>query len=789
MLTRLDVRDARADLAERLGLTVDRGASDDPAVRASVQETIATVRRDGDAGLRELTLRYDGVAIDELSVTRSECEQAADATPDSVRSALGLAAQRIRRYHEQQIGSPAPAFAADGVTVSEAVLPVDRAGLYVPGGRAAYPSTVLMTAIPARVAGVPERVLCVPPGPDGTVPAVTLTAALLTGVERIFRVGGAQAIAAMAYGTESVPAVDVIVGPGNAYVDVAKRMVSGAGVVGIDGPAGPSELVVVVDDSADPRQVALDVAAQAEHGPGGTAYVVAWDRDVLDAVVGAVTEYATDAPRAAEIRSTLGSGGRAVLVRDAEQAVALANLVAPEHLELMVRDADALGARGPSRRRCLRRRAHRHRRLRRGREPRPADRRGRALRERAAGGRLPDPHARRAVRRRRAPRRRTGGRHAGARGGAGRARRVGRTAARPMSRILPRADLQDLAGYHSPQLDVQIRLNTNESPYPPPAEFVDRWLAALRTTELQRYPDRRATRLREAIAMRVGQPAGRVFAANGSNEVLQTLLLTYGGPGRRALVFEPTYALHSHIARITGTATIVGPRDDDFRIDRRTAVALIEHERPDIVFVCSPNNPSGTVEETETVAALVEAAPGLVVVDEAYGEFATESALDLVHEDRALVVTRTYSKVWSLAALRLGFVVGPAWLVADLEQVVLPYHLDAATQLAGTLALDYADEMQRRVSRLVEDREELIRDLAAMPGIEVFPSGANFVLFRSAGRGRRLWEGLVSRGVLVRDFSSWPGVEDCLRVTVGTPEENARFRSALEETMRESEGP
>ncbi len=342
MLTRLDVRDARADLADRLGLRVDRGAADDPAVLASVSETIETVRRDGDAGLRELTLRYDGVAIDALRVTRAQCEEATAATSATVRSALELAATRIRRYHEQQVGSPTPAFTADGVTVSEAVRPVDRAGLYVPGGRAAYPSTVLMTAIPALVAGVPERILCVPPGPDGTVPAVTLAAALLTGVEEIFRVGGAQAIAAMAYGTESIPAVDVIVGPGNAYVDVAKRMVAGAGVVGIDGPAGPSELVVVVDETADPRQVALDLAAQAEHGPGGTAYVVTWDPDVLDAVIDATAAYAAGAVRAAEIRSTLATGGRAVLVRDAEQAIAVANLVAPEHLELLVRSADEL---------------------------------------------------------------------------------------------------------------------------------------------------------------------------------------------------------------------------------------------------------------------------------------------------------------------------------------------------------------------------------------------------------------------------------------------------------------
>jgi histidinol-phosphate aminotransferase len=355
-----------------------------------------------------------------------------------------------------------------------------------------------------------------------------------------------------------------------------------------------------------------------------------------------------------------------------------------------------------------------------------------------------------------------------------------------MSRPQPRADLRELAGYHSPQLDVHVRLNTNESPYPPPPPFVAAWTEALAGVALHRYPDRGAAALRRAIGERIGQPRERIFPANGSNEVLQTLLLTYGGAGRRALVFEPTYALHSHISRITATEVITAPRRDDFLIDVDHAVATIEHERPDVVFVCSPNNPSGTVEPTATITAIRDAAPGLVVVDEAYGEFAPESALGLVADDRALVVTRTYSKVWSLAALRLGFAVGPAWLVAELDKVVLPYHLDVATQLAGELALEHVDEMEARVRLLIEERERLARDLAEFPEIEVFPSGANFVLVRIAGRGQAVWDGLVARGVLVRNFSSWPGVEDCLRITVGTRAEDDELLSALPDVLRES---
>jgi histidinol-phosphate aminotransferase len=351
--------------------------------------------------------------------------------------------------------------------------------------------------------------------------------------------------------------------------------------------------------------------------------------------------------------------------------------------------------------------------------------------------------------------------------------------------VSPRDDLRELEGYHSPQLDVAVRLNTNESPFEPPAAFVDRWVDELRHAPLNRYPDRAARELREALGEHLGQPAERLFCANGSNEVLQTLLLTYGGPGRRAAMFEPTYALHSHIARITGTEVIVGERRADFSVDPDVARALIEEQAPTIVFVCSPNNPTGTVEPAATIEALL-AAEGehLVVVDEAYGEFAPWSALELVRDDRALVVVRTYSKVWSMAALRLGFAVAPKWVVDELEKVVLPYHLAAATQIAGRLALDLGDEMDDRVRRLVDERERIAAELDRIDGVTVYPSGANFLLFRPAGDGHERWEQMVDQGVLVRDFSRWPRLDDCLRVTIGTPQENDAFLAALRTSLQ-----
>jgi histidinol-phosphate aminotransferase len=336
-----------------------------------------------------------------------------------------------------------------------------------------------------------------------------------------------------------------------------------------------------------------------------------------------------------------------------------------------------------------------------------------------------------------------------------------------------------LEGYHSPQADVPVRLNTNESPLAPPAAWRDALAVELSRVEWHRYPDRAAGELRAAIAGLHGVAPEQVFAANGSNEVLQCLLLAYGGAGRRVATFEPTYQLHGHIARITGTGVVEGERADDFSTDLEEVRRVLADADPIVTFLCSPNNPTGMVEPEAVVRTVLDLAPGLVVVDEAYGQFAPWSALGLVDDERPLVVTRTFSKTWSMAAARLGYLVGPSWLVAELDKVVLPYHLDAAKQLAGRLALRFTDEMEDRVKAVVQERERLVSELADQP-VHVWPSGANFLLFRPDRLpGRAVWDGLLARGVLVRDCSGWPRLPDCLRVTIGTPEENDAFLAAL----------
>ena len=336
MLQRLDLRGVRGDLAGVLPRPQVAGDEPVAAVRAILDE----VRAGGDAAVRNCTERFDGVRLGDLRVPAADLDAALAAIPGPLRAALEAAAERIAAYHRATV-PPEVVHHDGGIRVRELRRPVDRAGLYVPGGRASYPSTVLMTAVPARVAGVRELALCVPPDREGRVPAEVLAAAALAGVDEVWRVGGAQAVAAMAFGTESIRPVDVIVGPGNVYVSVAKREV--AGLVGVPSAfAGPSEVVVVADATAPVQAAAVDVVVQAEHGPAGLAWLVTWDEAVADAVAAAVADLVAASPRRAEVESTLTDGGYAVVCDGPEQALAVANAIAPEHLELITADPESL---------------------------------------------------------------------------------------------------------------------------------------------------------------------------------------------------------------------------------------------------------------------------------------------------------------------------------------------------------------------------------------------------------------------------------------------------------------
>jgi histidinol dehydrogenase len=338
MLTRLDLRGRHPGAP--LDLPRPQAATDPPL--AAVQAIVADVRARGDVAVRELTERFDHLEapLGDLRVGAAECEEALAGLSPLLREALETARANILAYHREQL-HPDLRVDRDGIVLRELRRPVDRAGLYIPGGQAPLMSTVLMTAVPARVAGVAAVVLCTPPDPHGRVAPEILAAAALAGVDEVYRVGGAQAIAAMAYGTESIRPVDVIVGPGNVYVALAKREV--AGVVGVPSSfAGPSEVVVVADETTPVEFAAIDLMVQVEHGPDSVAWLVTWSEEAADRICDAVAKLTAAAPRQEVIAANLETNSYVALVDGPEEAMVVTNAIAPEHLELMTADPEAL---------------------------------------------------------------------------------------------------------------------------------------------------------------------------------------------------------------------------------------------------------------------------------------------------------------------------------------------------------------------------------------------------------------------------------------------------------------
>lgn len=356
-----------------------------------------------------------------------------------------------------------------------------------------------------------------------------------------------------------------------------------------------------------------------------------------------------------------------------------------------------------------------------------------------------------------------------------------------------RDELRGKSPYGAPQLDVPVRLNTNENPYPLPDALVERIAERVREAarDLNRYPDRDAVELRTKLAEYLTKTSGHpldvrnVWAANGSNEVIQQLLQTFGGPGRTAIGFEPSYSMHGLIARGTGTGWISGPRHEDFTIDVPAAEQAIAEHRPDVVFVTTPNNPTGNAVPAETVLALHDAAqaakPSMVVVDEAYIEFSHgASLLPLLDGRPNLVVSRTMSKAFGAAGLRLGYLAAHSAVVDAVQLVRLPYHLSAVTQATALAALEHTDTLLKYVEQLKTERDRLVAELRAI-GYEVTESDANFVQFGRFADSHATWRKILDRGVLVRDN----GVPGWLRVTAGTPQENDAFLDAVREVKKE----
>jgi histidinol dehydrogenase len=783
----------------------------------AVAEILGDVRARGDAALRDWTWRIDGVRLECLMIDRAAIAAAADRLPRDLLAALQFAADRVRRFHQHQ---PLPSWTTTemGGTLGQKMTPLTRVGVYVPGGTAPLPSTLLMSAIPAQVAGVKEIVVVTPPGRSrGAVSDVILAAAHIAGLDTLYQLGGAQAIAALAYGSESIPRVDKIVGPGNLFVTLAKQQVFG--LVGLDGLAGPTETVVIADDSAEAAWVAADLIAQAEHDVLASAILFTPSTSLAEKVLIEVARQLEERSRSEIIAASLAGQGGIVITRDLDEAVRLADEYAPEHLCLAVEDPAKyekrithagglfLGERsfevlgdyvaGPSHTMPTGGTA-------RFASPLNAldfvritslialdDESSAVLSAPAARLALAeqlDGHAQAALLRANSHRED--------------AKRIEKNsvpsvfsvvnfirpdiaAMKPYTPILPFEVLSKKLGRTPDQI---VKLDANENPYGPSPKAR---AALAQAPFLHIYPDPDSTALREALAKFTGVPLERLMAGAGADELIDLVLRAVLAPGDAVIDCPPSFGMYPFSAAVNAAQYVAVPRRADFSLD----VAAIEtasrsEPRAKVLFLCSPNNPDGSLIAEDDLRRLL-ALPVLVVLDEAYIEFAPlerrfKSAapgevghISWVHDYPNLVVLRTFSKWAGLAGLRVGYGAFPDWLLLHLWKIKQPYNVNVAATLAAIASLDDLPYLQAQVDRVAAERDRMWARLNAVDFLEPYPTHSNFILCRVLERdAQALKQALEAQGVLVRYFDK-PGVQNCIRVSVGRPEQTDALIEAL----------
>ena len=812
LINRLDT--AEADFEARFTRLLHWSPEQDQGIEQAVSAILADVQARGDEALMDYTRRFDRLEVHEaagLRLSQGELQAALDGLPALERQALERAAERIRRYHEHQRTSSWMYTEADGTRLGQRVLPLDRVGLYVPGGKAAYPSSVLMNAIPAQVAGVKELVMVVPT-PDGVRNPAVLAAACLAGIQEVYTIGGAQAVAALAYGTRSIRPVDKIVGPGNAYVAEAKRRVFGT--VGIDMIAGPSEILVVSDGSVPADWVAVDLFSQAEHDEMAQAILISPDAAFLDAVAEAIARLLPGQPRRAVIGKSLADRGALIHVRSMQEAAELVNRVAPEHLELAVRDVDGLLAdirhagaifmgrwgcealgdycAGPS---------HVLPTMRTPRFSSPLgvydfQKRSSLIEPSATGA---DYLAKVAATLARAEGleahaqsaeyRLGGDAHQAAAGTVSPAR----IAARVERHVRP--DVQRMAAYHVADATDAIKLDAMENPWRLPGALQAELAQRLAALAINRYPSGNTyTALKQAIARHDGLDGiDGLVLGNGSDELISLLCQLVAQPGATIMAPAPSFVMYEMGARLAGVGFVPVPLRPDFSLDREAMLQAIETHRPALVFLAYPNNPTGNLFDADDVRAILQATDGLVVLDEAYAPFAGGASwLSQLPAWPNLAVMRTCSK-WGLAGARIGYLASaPAW-AAQLDKIRPPYNISVLDAETACFAFQHHADFDQQTRALCTERQTLVQRLQALLGPQglshVYPTAANFVLVRLAGgqgdasgpsRATRVAAAMRAAGVLIKDASRMhPALAECLRLTVGAPEENEAMLQAL----------
>jgi histidinol dehydrogenase len=796
---------ADADFEAAFQRVLHWSAETDAAIETRVADIVADVRARGDAAVLEYTARFDGLqaaAVADLEIGPAELQAALDAITPAQRTALEAAAQRVRDYHQRQLQATSRSWQyrdADSNLLGQKVTPLDRVGIYVPGGKAAYPSSVLMNAIPAQVAGVGEIVMVVPT-PRGEKNALVLAAAKVAGATRVFTVGGAQAVAALAYGTATIPRVDKITGPGNAYVASAKRRVFGQ--VGIDMIAGPSEILVLADGSTPADWVAMDLFSQAEHDELAQSILLCPDAAYIAQVHAAIERLLPAMPRRDVIRASLEGRGALIHTRSLEEACDISNRIAPEHLEISSLDAQKwepllrhagaifLGAytseslgdycAGPN---------HVLPTSGTARFSSPLGvydfcKRSSLIGVSEAGAQVLGPIAAELAY----------GEGLQAHAQAAEMRLSTKPAAAP-SEVVPlqqrlqttiRQDVQSMHAYAIQPSAGFIKLDAMENPFTLPLELQRELGERLGRAAINRYPAACVAELAGALSRFVELPAGcKLTIGNGSDELIDILSVACNVPGAKVLAPLPGFVMYEMSAKLRGLEFVGVPLRADFELDEAAMLAAIAQHRPALTYIAYPNNPTANLFNDaiiDRIVALVGQQNGLVVFDEAYQPFASRTWMQRMAQHPHVLVLRTLSK-FGLAGVRLGYLCGAAALIEEIDKVRPPYNVSVLNAEAALFALEHADEYARQAALLRSEREALQAALQDMPGVHAYPSEANMVLVRVPD-SKRAFEGMKQRGVLVKHIAGLhPLLANCVRLTVGAPHENSLMIQALRESL------
>jgi histidinol dehydrogenase len=755
----------------------ERATSTDENIRRRSADIIKRVRQEGDTALFKMAEQFDGVRLESLEVPRAHFRRAIDAVEPRLRRAMERAAENIARVHRAFLPQATETQPELGIIVGRRPDPLGRVGVYAPGGRAVYPSSVLMAAVPARVAGVGEVILCSPPSSDTGEPSrVVLAAAALADVDRVFAIGGAGAIAAMAYGTTSVPRADRVVGPGNAYVAEAKLQITGA--VAIDAPAGPSELLVIADAAANPATIAREMLAQAEHDPLACTVAVVASEQMAIALEAALADQLKAQPRGVIITESFGDRGALLWSESLDKAIEFANAYASEHLLIATADADAVLGR-----------------LRNQGTVFVGETASNAFGDYMTGANhvlptgglarsysglsvldffrwttyqrvSPDAAARLAE---------DVGTFAEAEGlpaHAAAARAWGATASglRPAAEQRPegfrpqparRSSYRDIVLYAPDRTPSPLDLsdNTNLWGVPPAAKHA---IESAATQVVARYPSLYAVDLKKALASYIGVRPDMVVTGCGSDDVLDSALRAFAEPGERIAYPDPTFPAMPIFARMNALEPVPVPLTADYDADADQLLATGAR----IIYLCSPNNPTGNVLSRSSIERIVDEASGIVILDEAYAEFAERDVTDLLAQSDRLLISRTMSKAFGLAGLRVGYAVGTPMLVAEVEKSRGPYKVNALAELAAVTAL--TEDMawvRAHVAAAIESRERLVEALRTL-GLAPTDTQSNFV-FIPLTDAPRIAKRMRGLGVAVRPFDGLPPISPALRASGG----------------------